>query len=69
VDFDIKSELEVIYADILDAKVGEFLKNFMTDLDVKKLVSLVDVINLKLEIHRIEKDLFERMRKISRSLL
>ena len=34
VDFDVKGELEVVYADIEDAKVGEFLKSFMADLCV-----------------------------------
>ena len=34
VDFDVKSELEVVYADIEDPKVAEFLQNFMNDLTV-----------------------------------
>jgi len=34
VDFDMKSELEVVYADIEDQSVKDFLKSFMTDLCV-----------------------------------
>lgn len=34
VDYDIKSELEVVYAEIIDVKIGEFLKSFLIDLVV-----------------------------------